>query len=116
MKKGTETWVNIDKISSVCVFDKSRDIEYSWRNEKRFLGRITQKKGWYLWSWRSFEYMGTELPGNRLFIDGKLYRKPNVIIYYNNKAGEFFEFNTYNDAIEWANKNFSETKLIRLVD
>ena len=109
-------FIDTKLISKIEVHDKYTDSSYEYRLRKTFFGIRTQRQGWYVSDYDGYTYEGMKpnCCSKRLWIGDKVYHKPEVRIYYKNKTSDTYEFQSYKNAIQWADNILKETNLFEL--
>lgn len=92
---------NLEKLVSVSVIKEQKSNWYKYRNQKKFLGIVTQKEGIY-YCFLGNTYEGLEAPEYHTLRDGIIYEKPMVILYFTDKSTSKC-FDTYEQAESYAN-------------
>jgi hypothetical protein len=92
---------NKEKLIKVKTFDFEKDIWIKYKEEKRILGFLWTKKGFYIELFHE-TYIGLEIPINHTLIDGIVYLNPRTVLYYENDFIKTYYFKTLKEAINFA--------------
>jgi hypothetical protein len=86
---------NLEKLIKVEVNEERKSIHYFYRKEKKLLGFILRKEGFYYEFLRT-SYVGVNLPDEYKykFVDGVVYVKKQVILHYQNGFNKAYYFDT----------------------
>ena len=95
------TTINVDQIVSVTVVEKPIST-YEWICKSTFLGITFVKEGVYNSIFKN--YLGTEIPKGYRLINGDIYGDPQVTLQFSNGEIRKVQFNTIEEANEFASK------------
>lgn len=105
---------NLEKLikTSVCDYKKSK--WYYYLKGKKFLGINIRKEGVYM-DFIGNSFIG-ECPKNHKLIDGVIYEKPHVSLYFqgDNKVVKYFE--NYNQAIVYENQITQDIQVLNFIN
>ena len=107
--KKMNAFINKETISNIWVYDKKVNFRYSYSE-----GGFLNKKGFYYRDSMGREFESLLPPKDKITINNVVYNKPIVTIYYDNGSDDSFEFETYEEAKQWADVNFNDKGLIKL--
>lgn len=91
---------NLDKLVKVECNDFYPARWYRYEKEKKFLGIVIRKEGFYEKIWD--EYLGLEVPKNHTLKNGIVYEKPEVILHYQDSHSKVYYFNSFDEAQKFA--------------
>ena len=82
-----------------------------FKPELILFGRIFRKEGTYS-TFFSREFICHGVPNNHILIDGVLYEKPEVVLFFEDGHKKVYYFDNYNDAIKFRDNLTSEKNWI----
>lgn len=101
---------NLDKLIKVVVNDFYASNWYYFKKEKKFLGIVFRKKGFYTYIWD--RYIGMQAPKNHVIINDVMFEKPDVVLCFQDDHKKTLYFNSLEDAKRFASDLTNDRKWI----
>lgn len=102
--------INKSQIVKIKLNKSVKNESIGFQQKKTFLGFEFEPEGWYINFSGYYVYISDI--SKYIIIDGEVFNKPNIVLYFSDKTTETISFDTDKEMIDFFTQNLSDLNLL----